>query len=513
MFAKNSFFSFCIVLLFSVQVFAQSNKLPHSTPEAQGVSSTAILDFINASEKSKNELHSFVLLRHGKIVAEGWWNPYKADLKHTMYSCSKSFTATAIGFLVTEGKVDVNDKVIDIFKEDLPANVSDNLKELTVKDVLMMSDGQDPDPTRTIPAMDNWVKGFLATPVINKPGTKFLYNSMGTYMLSAIVTKKTGQTVIDYLRPRLFDPLGIKDIDWETSPQGVNTGGWGLRIQTEGMAKFGQLFLQKGKWNGKQILPASWVEEATTMKIMQDPDAPQSKKDSSDWLQGYCYQMWRCRNNAVRGDGAFGQYIIMMPDQDAVIAITSETPDMQDEINLVWKYILPAMHDGTLPADKDDDAMLQKRLAGLALPVPAKSTITPAVSLSGKTYTMQANDKKIQSLTFSGQGDVVKLNVKTDKGDYNFGFGNGRWEAGSTTLMGPYLVAAAKNVYNGLPALKVDGAYTWKDDHTLELTLRYIESPHTEKLVCSFNGNNITVDVYNSFEYGSRKTTLTGETK
>jgi len=146
-------------------------------------------------------------------------------------------------------------------------------------------------------------------------------SSLSLPMASAIVTKVTGQKVIDYLQPRLFEPLGITGEDWETSPQGANTGGWGLRLKTEDMAKFGQLYLQGGKWNGKQILPEAWVKEATTMKIMQDPDAPQGKKDSSDWLQGYCYQMWRCRHNGVRADGAFGQYIIMLPDEDAVIAI------------------------------------------------------------------------------------------------------------------------------------------------------------------------------------------------
>jgi len=513
MLAKQIALLFILSLFLLVQVPAQSNKLQHSAPEAQGVSSAGILDFVNAAEKSKTEFHSFVFMRHGKVVAEGWWNPYKANLKHSMYSCSKSFTAAAIGFAITEGKVKTSDKVVDIFKDDLPATVSPNLAELTVKDVLMMSDGQDPDPTTVIPGKDDWVKAFLATPILNKPGTKFLYNSMGTYMLSAIVTKITGQKVIDYLRPRLFEPLGIKDIDWEESPQHINTGGWGLRIQTEGMAKFGQLYLQKGVWNGKQILPASWVEEATTMKIMQDPTAPQSKKDSSDWLQGYCYQMWRCRNNAVRGDGAFGQYIIMMPDQDAVLAVTAETPDMQDEINLVWKYILPSMHDGVLPSDKADDGKLEQKLSSLALPPPSKTLYTPGVKADGKTYTMQANEKKIQSVAFTWVGASLNLTIQNDTATYNIGFGDGKWEAGNTTMMGPYLVAAAKNVYAGLPALKIAGSYDWVDDHTLELTLRYIESPHTARMVCHFDGNKLSLDYYRSFEYGARKVTLTGEAK
>ncbi|HEY1871282.1 MAG TPA: serine hydrolase [Chitinophagaceae bacterium] len=341
--------SLSLLLLLSIQLNTTAQKstsLPRSTPEAEGVSSDNIIQFLDAAAKSKTEFHSFMLLRHGKVIAEGWWNPYRADLKHTLYSCSKSFTATAIGFAVTEKKLSLDDKVISFFPNELPDTVSTWLKELTVKDVLMMSDGMEPDPTGAVAAKDtNWTKGFLALPILHEPGTQFLYNSLGTYMLSAIVQKVTGQKTLDYLKPRLFDPLGIQGIDWEANLQGINTGGWGLRVKTEDMAKFAELFLQKGKWNGKQILPESWVEEASTMKIMQDPNAPQSKKDSSDWLQGYCYQMWRCRHNAFRGDGAFGQFMIVMPDQDAALAITAETADMQEEINLVWQYLLPAFKD------------------------------------------------------------------------------------------------------------------------------------------------------------------------
>src|SRR5436305_1392324 len=201
------------------------------------------------------------------------------------------------------------------------------LQQLTIKDLLTMSVGQDPDPTGFVVPDTNWIRRFLALPIKNEPGTTFLYNSMATYMLSAIVQKVTGQRIFDYLQPRLFQPLGITGIDWETDPKGINTGGWGLRLKTEDIAKFGQLFLQKGKWNGKQLLPVGWVEEASTVKIIQHPSYSQAKRDSSDWEQGYCYQMWCCRNNAYRGDGAFGQYAIVMPDKDAVIAITSETGD------------------------------------------------------------------------------------------------------------------------------------------------------------------------------------------
>ena len=217
-------------------------------------------------------MHSIMVLRHGKVVAEGWWKPYSAELKHTMYSVSKTFTATAVGFAVTENRLTVNDKVVSFFPGQLPDTVSTNLSELTVKDLLSMSVGQQPDPTGLAVTGDApWVSTFLKLPVIHKPGTTFLYNSLGSYMLSAIVQKVTGERVVDYLRPRLFKPLGIEGMDWETDPMGINSGGWGLRIKTEDMAKVGQLFLQKGKWNGRQIIPAAWIEEATTKKIDQTP--------------------------------------------------------------------------------------------------------------------------------------------------------------------------------------------------------------------------------------------------
>ena len=502
-----------IMLFFNVNVTGQrSAMLPRSTPEAEGVSSNAIISFLDGAAKSKTEFHSFMLLRHGKGIAEGWWNPYRPGLKHTLYSCSKSFTATAIGFAVQEKLLSLNDKVISFFPNDVPDTVSNWLSELTVNDVLMMSDGQDPDPTSAGAAKDsNWVKGFLSTPIKYEPGTKFLYNSLGTYMLSAIVQKVTGQKVIDYLKPRLFEPLDIQGMDWETDTKGINTGGWGLRLKTEDMAKFAELFLQKGNWNGKQLLPASWIEEASTMKIMQDPTAPQSKKDSSDWLQGYCYQMWRCRNNAFRGDGAFGQFMIVMPEQDAALAITAETPDMQEEINLVWKYLLPAFKKNKLPADKNAALKLQKKIKALALLIPAKHKGSLAATISGKTFTIAPNNLHLQNISFNFLNDICQVKLQTDTAVYHFSFNAGKWQTGETNMPGPSLVA--NNIENNamiFPA-KIASSYTWKDANTLQLVLRYIESPHTEIFTCHFEGNKLSIDAAKSFDFGKNKTVLKAE--
>ena len=501
-----------LLLFINTNLFSQkADALPRSTPEAEGVSSEGISSFLKAIANSKHEFHSFMLLRHGKVVAEGWWNPYRADLKHTMYSASKSFTATAIGFAVSEHLLTVNDKVVSFFPNDLPDTVSPFLAQLTVKDVLSMSDGQDPDPTSIVPGRDsNWVKGFLSTPILNQPGTKFLYNSLGTYMLSAIVQKVTGQKVFDYLTPRLFKPLGITGIDWETDPRGINTGGWGLRLKTEDMAKFGQLFLQNGNWNGKQILPESWIKEASAKKIDQDPNAPQDKKDSNDWLQGYCYQMWRCRHNAYRGDGAFGQYIIVMPEKDAVLAITSESLDMQGELNLVWEYILPSMKDDKLAANSNGDAMLKQQEATLALPLPAKET-APGMSkeISDKTYTIAGNDKNIESVSFSFANETCVMNLKTNTGAYHIPFAQGQWAKDETNKYGPYLVARAKANRVGQSPFKIAGSYEWTDANTLKLILRYIESPHTETMICHFDNNKISAEIINSFE-PNNKAVITG---
>src|SRR5579863_8465317 len=456
-----------LVLLLAGYAAVAQDPLPRSLPEKEGVSAADISRFIDAAAHSRTEFHSFMFLRHGKVVAAGWWNPYAPDLKQTLYSTSKSFTAAAVGLALTEGRLHLTDKIISFFPNDLPNPLPPYLAELTVRDALMMSDGMEPDPTVPVVVDTNWARKFFSIPIVHEPGTKFLYNSAGTYMLAAIVQKATGQTVLDYLKPRLFEPLGITGEDWETSPQGVNTGGWGLRLKTEDMAKFGQLYLQGGNWKGKQILPRSWVHEATTMKIMQDPDAPQSKKDSSDWLQGYCYQMWRCRHDGVRADGAFGQYIIMLPDEDAVIAIQAETPDMQGEINLVWDYLVPAMRPGNLPPDPNADAQLKKQLSALALAPPAHTSGPVADPLNGKTFNLEPNAKKMQAITFASTGDGLRLTIKGDTATYRINFGNGRWITGVTTRPGPNLVTGAVHHDVGLPAFPTAGSCQWIDDHTL----------------------------------------------
>ena len=326
---------------------AESKSLPRG--EASPQLDKAFDDFLEAVANAKQELHSVMIVKDGKVVKEKWLNGGAAETPHVLNSVSKTFTATAVGFAIAEGKISLSDKVISFFPDRLPAEISENLRKMEVRHLLSMSTGHDYAPDRHKMGADaDWIKGFYAEPVLHEPGSFFVYNSLATYMLSAIVQKVTGEKVVDYLQDRLFAPLGIEGATWEECSQGINVGGWGLYVKTEDMAKLGLLYLQKGKWNGKQLLSKKWVKMATTSHVASRPAGvrPENvkvKPEDSDWLQGYCYQMWRCRHNAFRADGAAGQYIIVMPDQNVVIAITAQLSNMQREINHVWNHLLPAL--------------------------------------------------------------------------------------------------------------------------------------------------------------------------
>jgi CubicO group peptidase (beta-lactamase class C family) len=476
-------------------VVSAPHGLPRTTPEAEGVASAGILAFLEAAVRNKHEMHSFMLIRHGRVVAEGWWTPYGPQFVHTLYSMSKSFTSTAVGLAAAEGRLRVDDRVVSFFPNDLPEKVSDYLAALRVKDMLAMATGHAKEPTSDMVKEENWAKVFMTSPITHPPGSVFMYNSGATYMCSAIVQKVTGQKVLDYLTPRLFEPLGIEGATWECCPRGINVGGWGLSVRTEALAKFGQLFLQKGLWQGRQVLPARWVEEATTFKIQQPAPAQASRpSERNDWLQGYCYQFWRCTHQAYRGDGAFGQFTIVMPEQDAVIAITSESRDMQGQLDLVWEHLLPAMKDRSLPANPPSQARLAQALSGLALPMPEGRSSSPAASrISGKTFTLETNELGLRSESLTFGQDACLFTMKDGLNDYPIACGLGGWKRGETALPGtpPRLVSGGAPRKGTLAKVAACGA--WKDENTFEITLRYFETPHHDIVTCRFDGQKVAI--------------------
>lgn len=327
---------------------AKTTSIERAVPDE--ALSAAMEKYLQSAKDKKLNIQSVMVLQHGKVLYEKWLNGGEPQTPHVLNSVSKTFTSAAVGLAIGEGLLSLDDKIISFFPDDLPDSPSENLKKVTVRNLLTMNSGHDSEPKRGKDG-ESWAKSFLAWPIEHEPGTYYCYNSLGTYMLSAIVQKVTGQKVVDYLQPRLFDPLGVEAPRWEESPQGINCGGWGLYLKTEDLAKMGQLLLQGGKWNGKQILPAEYVAEATRAQVPCQPSWIRADKiaesgltpENSDWVLGYGYQVWRCRHNAYRADGAGGQYIIVIPDKDAVVVNTASLQDMQAELNLVWDYILPAL--------------------------------------------------------------------------------------------------------------------------------------------------------------------------
>ena len=350
-------FAVLALLVLPMALARAQSPLPRATPESQGVSSEKLKEFIESLHAKVNTMHSVMVVRHGHVIAEGWWAPQTPETRHLLWSLSKSFTSTAVGLAIAEGKLSLDDEVLKFFPDKAPEQPSKNLSQMRLRDLLRMATGHETEPR--MPADGDWVKAFLAHPVPFKPGTHFRYNTPATFMQSAMVQKATGQTVLEYLKPRLFDPLGISGHEWGANPQGITLGGYGLAARTEDIAKFGQLYLQKGQWNGKQLVPAAWVDQATARQTSN------GSNPLSDWDQGYGYQFWRCRHGAFRGDGAKGQFCVVLPGQDTVVAMTADTGDMQGELNVVWDKLLNELGDKPLPENPRGAKALAELVAGL----------------------------------------------------------------------------------------------------------------------------------------------------
>ncbi len=485
---------FCVL---SSPMMAQTS-LPRSTPEAQGVSSTDLLDFIEDADTNIDTMNSFMLVRHGHVVAEAWWAPYDAETPHVLYSLSKSFTSTAVGLAIHEGKLTINDEVLKFFPEDAPADPSQNLNAMRVRDLLRMTTGHQTEPPtwREEPESPlkgaTWTKKFYAHPVNFKPGTLFVYNTSATYMQSAIVQKVSGMTVRDFLIPRLFEPLGIATPTWFASPEGVSAGGFGLNLRTEDLAKFGQLYLQNGEWQGKQLIPAAWVKQATTRQTSNGSDP------NSDWSQGYCFQFWRSRHNSFRGDGAFGQYLLVLPEQDAVIIITSGVKNMQDVMDRVWEKLLPALKPDVLAEDATATAKLHTKLKSLTVKMPAGETMSPvAAEISSKWFEFPENDRGIKAVSLELNPDAPALTVRTADGEIKTQLGFGSWQktrAGFASGMDRFISVPENTL--------IAASSAWTEKNVLTIKLIACETPFYTTLALKFDGDQLLFDAKHNVAFG-----------
>lgn len=355
----HRYISILLAITCALTVAAQVGDLPRSMPADQGVDPRAVAEFITAAAAvPQAELHHVMIARHGKVIAEAHAAPFTASDSHTLYSESKTFTAMAVGIAIGENRLRIDDRIATFFPEKLPPTISAHMAQITVRDLLVMASGITPDWDLRRLSSD-WLKDWFAKTVTTTPGEKFQYDSMCTFVLSAIVQQVTGRTLLEYLNEKVFLPMHITHAEWEESPDGICTGGWGLRLQAESQLKMGLLLLNRGEWEGKQLIPAQWVDEAILPHInyswYKPGDAPTDKN------QGYGYQLWRCKwNTAFRADGAYGQFIVCVPEADLVVVINQVSEKCYDVLDCVWNKLLPGVKDAPINRNKAQQDKLDR---------------------------------------------------------------------------------------------------------------------------------------------------------
>lgn len=461
-------------ILLGVGLFAQAqiNDLPRTSPEAVGLHSeqvAALFDSLLAYPRT--EIHSCIVMRHGKVVGEMYPAPFRAEYPHTLFSCSKTFVAAAVGIAISEKKLRLTDKLVSFFPDKLPNIVSWQLKSITVEDLLTMRSGFVVD-TKMRTISRQWIRDYLAHPMNATPGKLFQYDSIDTYLLSAIVQKVTGMTVLEYMKRRVFQKLNIREVQWELSPEGITTGGWGLYTQSESMAKFGQLLLQRGKWHDQQLIPATWVDAMMKRQVVRNPGE-----------DGYGYQMWTCDYaTAMRADGAYGQYIIVIPIQDMVVVITQcTTNNGAKERAYVWNTLLRGIAKQPLPPS-DSWQQLKERTWTLPLlegdetntimfnPKPKAGDPEP---YQDKTFQLQKNPLGWSQLHFVADSLIEITDTAQRKGLVEMGYG--QWKTSKVSFYPLDARYATVGRFRPIrPPFRIGACYAWRDDE-LQAKLHFVD--------------------------------------
>ena len=471
-----------------------STPLPVSAPADQGVSAAGIHAFLDAVEHAPDvELHGLVVVRHGRVVAQGWWAPYTEQQVHLVYSLSKSFTSTALGFAVDEGLVGLDDVVVEAFPE-IDGITDERTRSLRVRHLAAMATGHTLDTWDRAVALDpdEPVRGFLLQPPQREPGSVFAYNQSATYTVAAMIQRAAGCSLVDYLRPRLLDPLGISEAAWQQHPTGRDIGFSGLHVTAGALASLGQLYLQGGRWEGRQLLPAGWVERATAKHVATD------ERDDPDWAQGYGYQFWMARHG-YRGDGAFGQFMVVLPEADAVVAITAAAPAMQTVLDAAWEHLLPALTAGGGAGDRGDgsgdggsddgvaagsgdahaDAALARRLADASLPaVDARPTPdADSATWDGVSFTADgsAGTPPLARVRLDASGEGWSLTLEEPGWIFTVPLGTDGWTVAEPVAPDGSVVPVA-----------VSGG--WDEAGHLRFDVVFLQTPHRLAVTCDLDG-------------------------
>jgi CubicO group peptidase (beta-lactamase class C family) len=453
-----------------------SDGLPRSQPELHGVRSGSILAFLADVEHAGLELHSFMMSRNGSVIAEGWWWPYKPKRVHMMHSLTKSVMVSGVALALDEGRFRPDDKVVSFFPEHLPPAPNPNLLAMTVRDLLTMRTGHDHETSGSEwrPLKTSWIAEFMKIPVVYPPGTKFVYTSAASYMLSAIVTKTTGQKLADYLRPRILEPMGISDFQWDVSPEGVTPGGNGLSWTTADSLKLGMLYEQKGVWRGKQLLSPGWVAEASKRQFPDDP---------------YGYQWWIGPGNAFYAAGLFNQLSIVFPQHNAVLAVCAAVAGTVKVLDMVWKHFPSLFDSSALPPSPDATALRQRESQLLLLKPYTPSASSAPARISSRLFKLASNDQAATKVQFEFSRNTVRYSLTDDRGSHSVTAGLGGWIEQSTTMTG----ARLHHEYQP-DSMRVVAGAVWRSPSELEMTWQFVESAFRDTVVCLFNEDRVSID-------------------
>jgi CubicO group peptidase (beta-lactamase class C family) len=454
-----------------------SRDLPRSVPADQQVDPAAVLAFVDAVEADPAiELHSLMVVRHGHVVAEGWWAPHTPERTRLLYSVSKSFTSTALGFALEEGRFGLDDTAVSHFPEFEQEITDPRSRSVTLRHLASMASGHNRDMLDEAFTRDPQepVRGFLLVPPDTEPGSSFAYSQPCTYTLAAVIQRAVGMPLSEYLRPRLFDPLGIGEVGWLAWPPGREHGFSGLFARTEDVAKLGQLYLQRGRWGDTWLLPERYVDQATSRQIATP------NQDNVDWRQGYGFQFWMARHG-YRGDGAFGQFCVVLPDQDAVIATTGGTEAMQAVLDNLWEHLLPGLGAGR--PDRAAQRDLDRRLGSLRLPACVAKPSPPRwQDWTDRPFPVApgaegAPAAPLTSVEVRNADHGLEVTITEPANALTFPVGTGDW------------LASAPHDSHGDP-VPVATSGGWLDDHTLRVEVILLESPHRMDIACSLPSRN-----------------------
>jgi CubicO group peptidase (beta-lactamase class C family) len=453
-----------------------AKPLPRSAPQDQQVDPGAVLRLLDTLDRNPEiEMHSLMVVRHGHVVAEGWWAPYTPERRHLLYSLSKSFTATAAAFAAAEGLLDLDDPLLAHFPE-LDGDVVDpRSRAITLRHVASMASGHTRDTADEAFSRDpdEPVRGFLLTPPDRDPGTVFAYNQPCTYALASVIQRNAGMPLTEYLRPRLFDPLGIEDVGWHAWPPGRELGFTGLHARTEEVAKLGLLHLQRGRWGAAQLIAEEWVAAATTKQV------DNADQHDPDWRQGYGFQFWMARHG-YRGDGAYGQLCVVLPEHDTVVATTARTEQLQAVLDALWTELLPGL--GRTGTDPDAEEELARRLQALRLPPHDAAAAPPdwAPWLTGAfpvTHGLVGgrSHSALTSVEVLRDGGSIRLALREPDNALDVAVGTGDW-------------AVSEPLDAQREVVPVAASGGWSDEQTLRVTVIFLETPHRLEVTLSLPG-------------------------